>query len=56
MFAASTGKGTPVTPQDLTLLCHAATMVTARAIARGVYEATALPYPGALPDWRSLFR
>ena len=27
----------------------------ARAIARGVYEATALPFPGALPAWRDLF-
>ena len=26
-----------------------------RAIARGVYEATALPYPGAQPAWRDLF-
>jgi D-aminopeptidase len=24
----------------------------ARAVARGVYEATALPYPGALPAWK----
>lgn len=28
----------------------------ARAIARGVYEATALPFPGALPAWRARFR
>ncbi len=27
----------------------------ARAIARGVYEATALPFPGALPAWRDKF-
>jgi len=27
----------------------------ARAIARGVYEATALPFPGALPAWRDRF-
>lgn len=56
MFGASTGKGEAIGPAALALLCHAATMVTARAIARGVYEATALPYPGALPDWCSLFR
>jgi len=24
-------------------------------VARGVYEATALPYAKALPDWRSKF-
>ncbi len=27
----------------------------ARAIARAVYEATALPFPGALPSWRDRF-
>jgi hypothetical protein len=27
----------------------------ARAIARGVYSATALPFPGALPAWRERF-
>lgn len=27
----------------------------ARAIARGVFEATALPFPGAVPDWRGRF-
>ena len=55
MFAASTGEGTAVDALQLTLLCHAATMVTARAVARGVFEATALPYPDAQPDWRTLF-
>jgi D-aminopeptidase len=29
--------------------------VMARAVARGVYEATALPFPGALPSWRDRF-
>ena len=29
--------------------------VIARAIARGVYEATALPFPGALPSWKMRF-
>jgi hypothetical protein len=29
--------------------------VVARAIARGVYDATALPFPGALPAWRDRF-
>jgi D-aminopeptidase len=27
----------------------------ARAIARGVYEAKALPFPNALPSWRDRF-
>jgi L-aminopeptidase/D-esterase-like protein len=55
MFAASTGAGPAIDPPGLTLLCHAATMVTARAVARGVFEGTALPYPGALADWRTCF-
>jgi L-aminopeptidase/D-esterase-like protein len=55
IFAAATGDGAPIDPLGLTLLCHAATMVTARAVARGVFEATALPYAEALPDWRTLF-
>ena len=49
MFAAATGTRGPA---DLTALGHAATQVTARAIARGVFEATALPYPGAQRSWR----
>lgn len=56
MFAASTGAGQAVDAVGLGVLCHYATIATARAIARGVFEATALPYPNAMPDWRSLFR
>lgn len=56
IFAAATGEGTAIDPHGLTLLCHAATMVTARAVARGVFEGTALPHADALPDWRTLFR
>jgi hypothetical protein len=29
--------------------------VMARAIARGVYQAAALPFPGALPAWQDKF-
>lgn len=36
-------------------LCHLATTVMARAIARGVYEATALPVADAQPAWRDRF-
>ena len=39
----------------LTEIGMAAGDCLARAIARGVYEATALPYPGALPAWRDKF-
>jgi D-aminopeptidase len=40
---------------DLTEIGLAAADCLARAIARGIYEATALPFPGALPAWRDLY-
>jgi L-aminopeptidase/D-esterase-like protein len=40
---------------DLTEIGLAAADCLARAIARGVYEATALPFPGAVPAWRDRF-
>jgi len=55
VFAAATG-GVPLSDDfHLTLIGHAATLVFARAIARAVYEATALPYPGAMPSWKDRF-
>jgi D-aminopeptidase len=42
-------------PPVLTELGAAAADCLARAVARGVYEATALPYAKSLPDWRSKF-
>jgi D-aminopeptidase len=55
VFAASTGV-TPIDPgAGLTELGAVAANVMARAIARGVYEATALPFPGALPSWKDRF-
>jgi L-aminopeptidase/D-esterase-like protein len=41
--------------QDLTEIGLAAADCVARAIARGVYEATALPFSGALPAWKDLY-
>ena len=55
VFAAATGQFPLADDRDLTLLGHLATQVMARAIARGVYEATALSYAGALADWRGTF-
>jgi len=56
MFAAATGMRPMNEPiGELTQLGHAATLVMARAIARGVYTATALPFPGALPAWKDRF-
>lgn len=57
VFAAATGlKPLPDPLLALTRLGAAAAQATARAIARGVYEATALPYPNALPAWRDRFK
>jgi L-aminopeptidase/D-esterase-like protein len=55
LFAAATCK-TPVDPLvGLTELGMVAANTVARAIARGVYEAAALPFPGALPAWKDRF-
>jgi L-aminopeptidase/D-esterase-like protein len=55
VFAAATGKK-PIDPLfGLTELGMVAANVVARAIARGVYEATALPFPDALPAWKDRF-
>ena len=56
VFAVSTGRrplGDPLLA--LTELGAMAANVVARAIARGVFEATALPFPGALPSWKDRF-
>ena len=56
MYAAATGLRPVADPiRELTEIGHAATLVMARAIARGVYEATALDVPGAQPSWRDRF-
>lgn len=56
MFAAATCK-TPIDPlAGLTELGAIAANVVARAMARGVYEATALQVTGAQPAWRDKFR
>jgi L-aminopeptidase/D-esterase-like protein len=55
VFAAATGEK-PVDPLvGLTELGMVAANVVARAIARGVFTATALPFPGALPAWKDRF-
>jgi L-aminopeptidase/D-esterase-like protein len=55
VFAAATGEK-PVDPLiGLTELGMVAANVVARAIARGVYTATALPFPAALPAWKDRF-
>jgi len=55
LFAAATGEK-PIDPlAGLTELGMVAANVVARAIARGVYHATALPFLGALPAWQDRF-
>jgi D-aminopeptidase len=55
LFAAATCEK-PIDPLvGLTELGMIAANTVARAIARGVYEATALPFPGALPAWKDRF-
>ena len=56
VFAAATGRAGPGgAPPVLTELGTVAADCLARAVARGVYEATALPFPGAVPDWKTRF-
>ena len=55
VFAAATGEK-PIDPlAGLTELGMVAANAMARAIARGVYEAKALPFAGALPAWKDRF-
>jgi L-aminopeptidase/D-esterase-like protein len=55
MFAAATGPRPPDDAQAFEELCLAATLVTARAIARGVFEASSLGRRGELPCWHKRF-
>ncbi|WP_108516500.1 P1 family peptidase [Bradyrhizobium algeriense] len=55
VYAAATGKK-PIDPRfGLTELGMVAANTVARAIARGVHSATALPFLGALPAWGDRF-
>ena len=55
VFAASTGRHARDDIPGFMELCHLATIVMARAIARGVYEAAALPVEGGQAAWRDRF-
>jgi len=55
LFAAATCEK-PIDPLvGLTELGMVAANVLARAIARGVFNATALPFAGALPAWKDRY-
>jgi D-aminopeptidase len=57
VFAAAMGATSLPDPLlSLTELGMVAANVLARAIARGVYEATALPFPDALQSWKDKFK
>ena len=57
VFAASTGRRPLTDPLiGLAELGTIAANVVARAIARGVFAATTLPLPSALPSWADLFK
>jgi L-aminopeptidase/D-esterase-like protein len=56
IFAAATGrKALQDEAAEFTELTALAADCLTRAIARGVYEASALPYPGAQPAWQDRF-
>lgn len=55
IFSAATGAKPLGDMAAFAELCHLATLVTARAIARGVYEAASLPVQNAQPAWRDRF-
>ena len=56
VFAAATGAKPLADPTFAFMRLGAiAANVVARAVARGVYEATGLPFAGALPSWRDKF-
>lgn len=56
VFSAATGRK-PLTDEaaDFIEIGALASDCLARAIARGIYEATALPFAGALPAWKDRF-
>ena len=56
VFAAATGRRPLKDPMfELAEIGSLAANALARAVARGVFEATALPFKGALPSWRDKF-
>jgi D-aminopeptidase len=56
VFAGSTARAPqPPSLRDLTEIGMLAAECVARAIARGVFEATALPFPGAKPSWKDKY-
>jgi D-aminopeptidase len=56
VFSAATGSVDLADPYyGLAELGMVAANTMARAVARAIYEAKALPFPGALPSWKDRF-
>lgn len=55
VFAAATGEKAVEGPLDFMQICHLAMVTMARAVARGVHEATRLPQADSKPAWKDLF-
>ena len=55
VFAVATQRRTIMGATELTEIGLVAGDCLARAVSRGVFEAIALPFPGALPSWRDRF-
>lgn len=55
VFAVATQRRAVASAAELTELGLVAGDCLARAVSRGVFEASALPFPGALPSWRDRF-
>ena len=55
VFAAATSRKPAADFAGFMELCHLATQVSARAVARGIFEATSLPYPACPPSWKDRF-
>ncbi len=55
VFGAATGARPLESPGDFMEICHLAMVTMARAVARGIHEATPLPQPGTKPSWKERF-
>ncbi|MDI7861882.1 P1 family peptidase [Rhizobiaceae bacterium n13] len=55
VFVAATGRKPLSDDAQFMELCHLATIVTARAVARGVFEARRLPVSGSQATWHERF-
>lgn len=54
VFGAATGDRPVTSPQQFMEICHLAMVTMARAVARGMVEASALPQPGTKPAWKDV--